>query len=78
MAGLANHYRLQREVQLELPSHTSLPDKLNYFYARVKENNTETCMRVPAVPEDCVITLSYKQINVHKAAGPDRLPGRVQ
>ena len=41
-------------------------------------------MRAPAVPEDCVITLSaadvsktFKQVNIHKAAGPDRLPGRV-
>ena len=41
-------------------------------------------MRAPAVPEDCVITLSaadvsktFKQVNIHKAAGPDGLPGRV-
>ena len=40
-------------------------------------------MRAPAVPEDCVITLStanvrktFKQVNIHKAAGPDGLPGR--
>ena len=38
----------------ELHSDTSLPDELNYFYARFKANNTETCMRAPAVPEDCV------------------------
>ena len=31
--------------------------KLNYFYARFEANNTETCMRAPAIPEDCVITL---------------------
>ena len=37
-----------------------------------------------AVPEDCLITLSaadvsktYNQVNIHKAAGPDGLPGRV-
>ena len=66
----------------ELPSDTSLPDELNYFYSRFEANNTETCMRAPAVPEDCVITLSaadvsktFKQINIHKAAGPDGLPG---
>ena len=35
----------------ELPRDTSLPDELNYFYARFKANNTETCMRAPAVPE---------------------------
>jgi hypothetical protein len=41
-------------------------------------------MRAPAVPEDCVIKLSaanvsktFKQVNIHQAAGPDRLPGRV-
>jgi hypothetical protein len=38
-------------------------------------------MRAPAVPDDCVITLSvtdvsktFKQVNIHKAAGPDGLP----
>jgi hypothetical protein len=41
-------------------------------------------MRASAVLDDCVITLSvadvsktFKQVNIHKAAGPDRLPGRV-
>jgi hypothetical protein len=41
-------------------------------------------MRAPAVPADSVITLSiadvskiFKQGNIHKAAGPDGLPGRV-
>ena len=41
-------------------------------------------MRVSAVPDDCVITLStadvsktFKQVNIHKAAGPDGLPGPV-
>ena len=68
----------------ELPSDTSLPDELNYFYARFESNNTETCMRAPSVPEDCVITLSaadvsktFTQVNIHKAAGADRLPGCV-
>ena len=68
----------------ELPSDTSLPNELNYFYARFEANNTETCMRAPAVLEDCVITLSaadvsktFRQVNIHKATGPDGLPGRV-
>ena len=68
----------------ELPSHTSIPNELNYFYAHFEVNNTETCMRAPAVPDDCVITLSianvsktFKQANIHKAAGPDGLPGLV-
>ena len=41
-------------------------------------------MRASAVRDDCVITLSvtdvsktFKQVNIHKAAGPDGLPGRV-
>ena len=68
----------------ELPSDKSLPDKLNYFYNRFEANNTETCLRAPAVPEDSVITLStadmsktFKQVNIHKDEGPDGLPGRV-
>ena len=68
----------------ELPSDTSLPDELNHFYARFEASNTEACMRASAVPDDCVITLSvadvsktFKQVNIHKAAGPDGLPGRV-
>ena len=68
----------------ELPSDTSLPDELNYFYARFEVNNTETCMRASAVPDDCVITLfaadvskTFRQVNIHLATGPDGLPGRV-
>ncbi|KAM9432956.1 uncharacterized protein ACWYII_016820 [Salvelinus alpinus] len=68
----------------ELPSDTSLPDELIHFYARFEASNTEACMSASAVPGDCVITLSvadvsktFKQVNMHKAAGPDRLPGRV-
>jgi hypothetical protein len=41
-------------------------------------------MRAPAVPDDCVITLSaadvsktFKQVTIHKAAGPDGVPGHV-
>jgi hypothetical protein len=65
----------------ELPSDTSLPDKLNYFYARFEVNNTKTCMRAPAVLEDSVIMLSvadvsktFKQVYIHKAARLDGLP----
>jgi hypothetical protein len=47
----------------ELPSDTSLPDELNYFYARFKANNTETCMRESAVPDDRVITLSAADVS---------------
>ena len=41
-------------------------------------------MRASAVPDMCVIMHSaadvsktFKQVSIHKAAGPDRLPGRV-
>ena len=46
--------------------------------------NTEACMRAPDVPDDCVIALSvadvsktFKQVNIHKDAGPNGLPGCV-
>jgi hypothetical protein len=49
-----------------------------------KASNTKACMRAPAVPDECVITLSvadvnktFKLVNIHKAVGPDGLPGRV-
>jgi hypothetical protein len=54
------------------------------FYARFEASNTEACMKAPAVPDDCVITLfitdlskTFKQVNIHKAARPDGLPGQV-
>jgi hypothetical protein len=82
VAGLANYYT--GKPTLEVPSDLSLPDKLNAFYARFEVSNTEAYMRAPAVPDDNVITLSiadvsktFKQVNIHKAAGLDRLPGRV-
>ena len=45
-------------------------------------SNTETCMRAPTVPDDCDHTLrsrckTFKQVNIHKAAGPDGLTGLV-
>jgi hypothetical protein len=55
---------------------TSLQDELHKFYARVEVSNT--------VSDDFVITLSaadvsktFKQVNIHKAAGPDGLPRLV-
>ena len=46
----------------ELPSETSLQDKLNDFYPRFETSNTEACMGVPAVPDDCVIMLSVADV----------------
>jgi hypothetical protein len=66
----------------ELPSDASLPDMLNAFYELFEESNTEACMRAPAVLDDCVRTLlvadvskTFYQVNIHKAVGPDKLPG---
>jgi hypothetical protein len=68
----------------KLTNDTSLPDELNHFYARFEASNTKACMGASAVPDNCVITLSvadvsktFKQVNIHKAAGPDGVPGRV-
>ena len=72
------------KTRCELPSDASLPDDLNAFYARLEASNTEACTRAPAVLDDCVITLSvadvnksFKQVNIHKAAGQDGLSGCV-
>jgi hypothetical protein len=48
---------------------TNLPDELNYFHARFEANNTETCMRAPAVRGDSAANVSktFKQVNIHKA-----------
>ena len=47
----------------ELPSDTSLPDKLNHFYARFEASNTKACMRASAVLDDYVITLSIADVS---------------
>jgi hypothetical protein len=73
-----------RKPSHKLPSGASQTDELNAFYAHFEASNTEACMRAPAVPDDSVITLSiadvskiFKQVNIHKDMGPDRIPGLV-
>ena len=68
----------------QLPSEASLTDELNVFYDRFEASKTEACMRASAVPDNYVITLTVADVNVdlfnvfaHKAAGPNRLPGRA-
>ena len=56
----------------ELPSDASLTDELNAFYDRFEASNTEACKRAPAVPDDCVITLSVADVS--HTAGDDGLP----
>jgi hypothetical protein len=82
--GLKNITDYKGKPSRELPSDASLPDELNDFYAHFEASNTEARMRASAVPDDSVITLSVvdvsktiKQVNIHKAAGLDGLPGRV-
>jgi hypothetical protein len=72
------------KLSCELPSDASRPDELNAFYARFNAGNTEPYMRVPAVPDGSVITLSvadmskpFNQVNIHKATVPDGLPRHV-
>ena len=82
--GLKNITDNKGKPRRELHSDVSLPDELNAFYTRFEANNTEACTRSPAVLDDCVKTLSvadvnktFKQVNIHTAAGPDGLQGRV-
>ncbi len=64
----------------------SLPDELNHFYARFEAHNTAHTESAPtAVAEEVSaisisvadVTRSFKQVNIHKAVGPDGIPGRV-
>ena len=57
----------------ELPGDMSLPDELNYFYARFEASNTKTCMRASGVPDYSNHALRsrceiFKKVNIHKAA----------
>jgi hypothetical protein len=68
----------------ELPNDRSLPHELNNFCTRFEASNTEARMRGPAIPNYCGMTLAvanvsktFKQVNIHKAGGPDGLPGSV-
>ena len=54
--GLQTFTDYKGKPSRELPSDASLPDGLNAFCARFEASNTETCMRAPALPDDCVIT----------------------
>ena len=54
--GLQTNTDYKGKHSRELPSDTSLPDELNYVYARFEANNTEMAMfcynRRPAQPEE--------------------------
>ncbi len=64
----------------------SLPEELNLFYARFKAHNPAHTESAPAaVAEEASafsisvadVTRSFKCVNIHKAVGPDGIPGRV-
>ncbi len=64
----------------------SLPDKLNHFYARFEAHNTAHIENAPAaVAEEAStlsisvadVTRSFRLVNIHKAVGPDGIPGHV-
>ncbi len=63
----------------------SLPDELNEFYSRFEAHNTVDTERAPAADAEAVstfsisvadVTLSFRRVNIRKAAGPDGIPGR--
>ncbi len=64
----------------------SLPDELNHFYARFEAHKTAHTESAPAAVAEEVsaisisvadVTWSFKRVNIHKAVGPDGIPGRV-
>ncbi len=64
----------------------SLPDELNTFYARFEAETTAHTESAPAAAAQevsqlsisvAVVTRSFKRVNIHKAMGPDGIPGRV-
>ena len=57
-----------------LPSDASLPDELNAFYAPFEASNAEACVIMLSRAD---VSKTVKQVNIHKAARPDGLPGRV-
>ncbi len=64
----------------------TLPDELNLFYARFEAHNPAHTESTPAAVAEEVsaisisvadVTRSFKRVNIHKAVGPDGIPGRV-
>ncbi len=55
----------------------SLPDELNLFYARF-EAPAAVAEEVSAISISVAdVTRSFKRVNIHKAVGPDGIPGHV-
>ncbi|KAI3362806.1 hypothetical protein L3Q82_001852 [Scortum barcoo] len=65
-------------------SDVSFLNELNNFYARFERGNTATATKAAVTPDHQPLTLSPDDVGavlgrivVHKAAGPDGIPGRV-
>ncbi|XP_073720820.1 uncharacterized protein [Misgurnus anguillicaudatus] len=66
------------------PLDVTLPDSLNTFYTRFDRMNTDTPLKAPCNPTDTVFQVTptqvlkaLRQVNPHKAVGPDGVPPRV-
>ena len=46
-----------------MPSDAELSNELNAFYSCFKKHNTESCVKAPVVPDDCVISLSMVDVS---------------
>ncbi|KAI4905794.1 hypothetical protein NFI96_024899 [Prochilodus magdalenae] len=62
----------------------ALPDELNTFYARFEVNHTILPEKAPATADSAPHSVSvadvcktFKRVNIHKASGPDGIPGRI-
>eukprot|EP00061_Rhincodon_typus_P001615 g15280.t1 len=63
---------------------TSLPDKLNAFYAWFEQNTTSVATPAPTAPDSPVPSVTpsevrsvFLAVNPRKATGPDGVPGQA-
>ncbi len=84
--GINNITDYKRNKPATVNIAASLPDKLNLFYARFEAHNPAHTESAPAaVAEEASafsisvadVTRSFKRVNIHKAVGPDGIPGHV-
>ena len=81
VAGPANYYRLQREAQPRAAQWHKHTRRAKLLLCTLRQTTLKHAWGAPAVPDDCLITLSvsktFKQVNINKVAGPDGLPNHV-
>ncbi len=84
--GINNITDYKRNKPTTMNIAASLPDELNLFYARFEAHNPAHTESAPAaVAEEASafsisvadVTRSFKRVNIHKAVGPDGIPGHV-